>query len=273
MNRKKNKFILTLGILFALSLNIAYAQNKESIISVGLKRNIYSEHLKENRSLFIHLPKNYENNNENYPVLFLLDGDFLPLFLEAIAATGYLHLFENTQEFIIVGIHTNVNRDRDLVPSNQDTDTENRNVKNFMKFLTGELKPFIEKEYRTSNYNILFGASNGGLFAIYTLFNKPDCFDAIISSSPSIGHCPDLLKTNIQLFLNSKYHKNKVIYFNYGKADNAYTKDYLPQFFAYFKEKLSSDYPIRLDYIESQGHVPFGSVYEGLKYIFKQNRY
>jgi len=264
----KNKLRLMIAVIYIFSVNLLTAQSKEKVLSAGFNTSLHSEYLNENRTLSVYLPKDYDQNNDDYAVLYILDGDFFSLFLEGISATNYLHDMQDYPEFIIVGIHTKKNRDRDLVPSKMNT--QNKNVNNFLKFLTEELKPYIEKEYRTTNYNILFGASNGGLFALYTLLNKPYCFDAIISISPSIGHCPDLLKEQVKLFVKNASQKKKPIYFNYGKTDNPYTLDFLPQFFTFFKEILPVNYPVKLELIESQGHVPFGSIFEGLKYTFSQ---
>lgn len=57
----------------------------------------------------------------------------------------------------------------------------------FLDFLTDEVKPFIEEEYEVAEEgSVLFGSSLGGLFALYTMMERPDAFDAYISVSPAI---------------------------------------------------------------------------------------
>jgi len=53
-----------------------------------------------------------------------------------------------------------------------------------LKFFSEELIPFIDKNYRTADFNILSGHSVGGLFTTYAMFTRPDLFSAGIASSP-----------------------------------------------------------------------------------------
>ena len=43
-------------------------------LTVGTKQNITSAILNEERPIIISLPKDYENSNADYPVLYLTDG-------------------------------------------------------------------------------------------------------------------------------------------------------------------------------------------------------
>lgn len=261
-------------IIALIFLNINFiallAQNKTDAISAITSKNIYSRHLDENRSIIISLPQSYEDGGQDYPVLYLLDGEFLPIFYEAVAATNYLNYNEDTPEFIIIAVATSVNRDKYFIPSD-DIDDEQTDVKKFQKFLINELHPYVEWNYRVTDFKILFGASNGGLFSIYTLLTQPKSFDAIIASSSTIGHCSELIKKISDVFIENKSYINKAIYLNYGGTDTHLTTDYTPAFFKNLKEKLPVGYPITLDIFGAQGHVPFGSIFEGLKYITAQS--
>ena len=54
----------------------------------------------------------------------------------------------------------------------------------FLSFLTTELRDFIGSKYNISDDSTYIGDSMGGLFGIYTLFNKPDAFNRYIIGSP-----------------------------------------------------------------------------------------
>ena len=56
----------------------------------------------------------------------------------------------------------------------------------FLRFLSDELMPFVEKNYRTRPYKILVGHSYGGLFAIHALTTRPDVFNTYIAIDPSL---------------------------------------------------------------------------------------
>lgn len=57
----------------------------------------------------------------------------------------------------------------------------------FLDFLTSKLRGEIGKRFRINpDRQALFGHSLGGLFAIHTLYARPDAFHAIIAASPSL---------------------------------------------------------------------------------------
>ena len=53
-------------------------------------------------------------------------------------------------------------------------------------FLSKELIPNIEKDYRTNSYRILSGHSASGQFVLYTLTSEPTLFNAYFAVSPSL---------------------------------------------------------------------------------------
>jgi predicted alpha/beta superfamily hydrolase len=55
----------------------------------------------------------------------------------------------------------------------------------FLRVLTEELLPDIDRRYRTSDDRTLTGFSLGGLFGAYTLFQAPNTFRRMILGSPA----------------------------------------------------------------------------------------
>ena len=53
--------------------NAHYRQNAENEIVIGVADSLYSEVLKEQRELWIHLPEDF-NEAEKYPVIYLFDA-------------------------------------------------------------------------------------------------------------------------------------------------------------------------------------------------------
>ena len=63
----------------------------------------------------------------------------------------------------------------------------------FLRFITEELIPYVEDNYRTDSPNVIYGGSNAGLFTVYAIFTAPEKIQAAIAGSPMIGHCPNYM--------------------------------------------------------------------------------
>ena len=139
-----------------------------------------SKILGEDRVVHVNLPPNYALAKQRYQVTYLLDGHVRQFFDLTVAAAGY-DLVGDTHDYatppqIVVGIDQ---RDRS-------TDLS-RNQDAFMRFLAGELVPFIDHEYRTTAYRTLIGHSLGGRFALMTFCRAPGVFPAVIAISAAGG--------------------------------------------------------------------------------------
>jgi predicted alpha/beta superfamily hydrolase len=147
--------------------------------------------------LYVGLPAAYASHPEKrYPVLYLTDGywDF-PL-LSAIY--GNLYYDQVLPEIIIVGIgyrgenpNYDVLRSYDLTPvtdaSKNKDEAHAGHAAEFLSVIQKEIIPFVEREYRVDpSYRALEGHSQGGLFALYAMFTKPDLFQAYVALSPAV---------------------------------------------------------------------------------------
>jgi enterochelin esterase-like enzyme len=137
---------------------------------------VASKILGGDRIVHVSLPPNYALAKQRYQVTYLLDGHVRQFFDLTVAAAGY-DLIGDPHDYatppqIVVGIDQ---RDRGTdLSRNQDV---------FMRFLTGELVPFIDREYRTTGYRTLIGHSLGGRFALTTFCRAPNVFSAVIAIS------------------------------------------------------------------------------------------
>ncbi len=179
---KLSAFLLLILSLFPVSSLAREIKNK---IVIGETVTIKSDILGENRLLMIYLPSGYEGTKKRYPVLYLLDGN--THFLHATAIVNFLSLCRHIPQMIVVAI-PNTKRTRDFTPTKDKERTDSGGAGKFIKFLKKELFPFIEKEYRTVPYRVLFGHSLTGMFTIYTLFTNPAMFRAYIAVSPALGY-------------------------------------------------------------------------------------
>jgi len=152
----------------------------------AIEEYIFSELIADTFHVMISVPDGYYLSEKRYPALYVLDGDVA--FGMAASIARYLQIGENIPELIIVGIgygaldkSAGEKRRRDYRP------TQAGDAENFLNFLNGQLIPYIDLKYRTfPDDRTINGYSIGGLFALYTLFTKPETFSGYIIGSPSL---------------------------------------------------------------------------------------
>lgn len=161
-------------------------------IELGKKYSFYSDVLDEERQLWIRLPEAYDSEVDDYPVIYLLDGHFG--FLYTAGLLEQLE-FKNVPKSILVGV-ISTDRIRDFTPPRDEEWLKELYQKffptaggadNFIKMFEEELFPLINSNFRTNEFKTLIGSSAGGIFTIYSLFAKPETFNAYLSISPELG--------------------------------------------------------------------------------------
>ncbi len=257
------KMILIAAILVG-SITIANAGDDNKFV-IGEKVTLKSNVLDEERSMLVYLPQSYNTSNIAYPVIYVLDG--MAHFHHASGIVQYLSSRGLMPETIVIAI-INVDRTRDFSP------TKNPNFKNsggaakFMSFLSDELTPFVNRNYRTQDYKTLVGHSFGGTFATYAFLNRPDVFQSYIAISPYLHYENDVLVKEAKSKLKSKYDKEMVFYMTVGNE---------PRYFVAldeFTNTVKAEAPKRLefDYVqmmeESHMTIPHRSIYNGLEFIY-----
>lgn len=175
---------LALALVF-LSVPIAAQQQPNLPAPIRIESKI----LGETRNVLVRTPASYATSTRTYPVLYLTDGDRQIEHLAAVA--DYLVREGRMPETILVGI-TNTDRTRDLTPTKLATFGGQFNVPTsggadrFLDFISQELIPHVEKNYRTQPYRVFAGHSFGGLFAMHAAFTRPKLFNAVIAVSPTL---------------------------------------------------------------------------------------
>jgi predicted alpha/beta superfamily hydrolase len=190
----KRRFLcwITLIAWLAIPAQSPAASQKEihgEPVTIGHRYQLESKILGETRSYIVHKPPGYDFSSDRYPVIILLDGDALTHGVSAIVDS--LANNGRAMPMIVVGIE-NIDRQRDFTPpltGAKPDDLPEGNVggaDKFLSFIADELLPQIDRTYRTRPTRILIGHSYGGLFAVYSLFNRPDLFKAYIAVSPAL---------------------------------------------------------------------------------------
>jgi len=166
-------------LLFFFSISL-FAQKSTEIFQ--------SRKLDESREITISLPPSYENNpSKKYPVLLLLDGDYL--FEPFQGAIKYGEYWDDIPEIIIVGINQRNSRMSDCY-YDEVNGLPSKKGAAFFEFIGSELIPYIEKKYRTAPFRIIAGHDTTAGYLNFFLYKDNPVFNAYISLSPELA--PDM---------------------------------------------------------------------------------
>jgi predicted alpha/beta superfamily hydrolase len=185
-----NVIVSSMLILAFIQLN---AQNSKNVNIPGTQvQKIFSEINKQEYILHINLPRFYDDTTKDYPVVYLLDSQWDFPLVSAIYGEQYYDGF--LPDLIIVGItwggknpNADILRARDFTPTDIHQNNPTGNAEKFLEFISRELIPFIENNYRGSKTDrTLMGSSLGGLFTLYTLFTQYEIFNKYVLTSPAL---------------------------------------------------------------------------------------
>ncbi len=168
-NRKAHTPLIVLLSASLMSCSIDERQSGtagDEVVALGVVRDIESGVLRETRTLNIYLPPGYEEDESTrFPVIYLLDGAVNEDYHHVTGLVQFLVAYELMPPSIVAGI-ANVDRYRDFThPSSMAEDRErlpsSGGSEPFREFLSKELKPFIESNFRTAGPTTLIGQSLG----------------------------------------------------------------------------------------------------------------
>lgn len=172
-----------------------------------------SKKLNSDREITIGLPASYATNKtKKYPLLVLLDGDYL--FDPFQGALNYGAYWDDLPEVIIVGISQNKKEERYTdCAVDETTGLPAESGDAFFEFIGQELVPAIEKNYRVAPFKIIAGHDTTAGFMNFYLYKDLPLFDAYISMSPELPpHMEEQLPERFQAI-------QKPIYYYQSTAD------------------------------------------------------
>lgn len=265
---------ITTTTLFLVCLTLfVSAQNNK--ITIGERISIQSQILSEERELLIYLPNGYEESKKEYPVIYLLDGDWH--FSHTVGILKFLTspVVDIVPEMIVVAIK-NIDRNRDYTfPSSAETTKEfttRGGSDKFTAFIKEELKPFINEKYRTEAFSILIGHSLGGLYVVNTLLNDPELFDAYIAIDPSLWWDNQSLIDKAEKIVDNNL--KSILYITFCE-DAPHITFSTSQFVEVLNNKKPQNLSWGYKFMPNEFHssMPHRSTYDGLEFIFKDWRF
>jgi len=205
----------------------------------NLTKVIYSKNVSDSFSIFISLPNDYNRQQANkYPVVYLLDAN---LYFDIMSTTiNKYSEIDLAPSVILVGIGykdmltMDSLRNRDYTYPSALPEYEmgiSGGANKFLTFLTNELIPIIDKQYKTDTLQrVLAGHSLGGYLITYALsqnlLGKDSSFSSYIAASPSIHYNKYYLLNQFKETPQQKNKSKKIkAYFTFGGLEDEEEED------------------------------------------------
>lgn len=179
--------------------------------------------LHRTRRIWIYLPPGYNSSSKRYPVLYMHDGQ--NVFDDSTSFAGEWGVDETLdsissrkREIIVVAIDNGgAKRINEYCPYGMEKFGKGEGSE-YVDFLVKNLKPFIDKNYRTEKdkqNTFIAGSSMGGLISMYAVLRYPKVFGGAGVFSPAFWVGPKIFDD-----IESRGRKvNSKIYFYCGKQE------------------------------------------------------
>lgn len=209
-------FYVTFGPRFTIKEDVAAGEFVERPTggqitgTVVYHRGMKAEGLQD-RDVIVWLPPDYGTElDQRYPVLYMHDGQnlfdprtsFIGTDWQVDETADRMIRNDELPEFIIVGIYNTSDRMYEYTPGPKGDA--------YLKFITEELKPFIDNEYRTlsdRDNTFVGGSSAGGIVSFMIVWEHPDVFSKAICMSPAF-RSPDGFNYQFNYITNVKESAN-----------------------------------------------------------------
>ncbi|MFQ5446584.1 MAG: alpha/beta hydrolase-fold protein [Saprospiraceae bacterium] len=167
-----------------------------------LDDNFYMPQLDRYRRVWIYLPPDYDSSTKYYPVLYMHDGQ--NVFDAATSFAGEWEVDESLNELfgqgdygcIVVAVDNGQTlRTSEYSPWVNTTYNDGGEGADYMDFIAGTLKPYIDGNYRTltgRDYTGIMGSSLGGLISHFGILAHQDVFSKAGIFSPAYWFNPEI---------------------------------------------------------------------------------
>ncbi|HSG49761.1 MAG TPA: alpha/beta hydrolase-fold protein [Longimicrobiales bacterium] len=273
--RVHSPWLVLLAAAVGLPLAAQEPATEGTPVEIGQRFTLHSEILGEDRPVLVGLPAGYDESDEPYPVLYLLDGG--AHFHHTTGTVRFLAENNRMPAAIVVAIPnlSGEGRTRDLTPPLEDEKSRTEfptagGAGDFLRFLTEELRPWVDARWRTRDFEILVGHSFGGLFVTEVLNRDPSAFDAYLSISPSLWWDEGAYLDRIADLFERHPEARGSLYMTMANEGTNMLGGALV-----FAGTLSSHAPGSFRWhwrhmpTESHGTIPARTIYDGLEWTFE----
>lgn len=217
--------ILNLLIIILLFSSKSHGQKALETREFGQTLSFQSKALAGERKLDIYLPDSYRFSTKTYPVIYLLDSDFLFDLTVSIMKTKWSR--ELAPEAIIIGVRTSSHEDRlsfamPIVRPDGSIFGKQAKPKAMADFLKHELSSFVDTHYRTNDYKIGIGMSPTATNIIYDYLQDHSLFDAHIAIASDLHY---LMRDGTPIYQTILNKKKEHAFFFHSKASEDFSND------------------------------------------------
>jgi uncharacterized protein len=201
----------------------ALAADASKEVVIGEERTLFSKVLNEERAILISKPLGYERSQERYPLLVVLSRG---MFAHSSSLVRFLAAEQVFPDLLVVAVDmAPATRTRDLTPAivnptNRAQSPTAGGAPNFRAFLSDELLPWLDQNYRTRPYRVLVGHSLGGLFALDTILTQPGLFNSYVAISPSLWWDDENLIARADAALKAKASLDTTLYLSTASEEH-----------------------------------------------------
>jgi hypothetical protein len=237
-------------------------------LKVAREFTIESKALGEERQVLVNLPRGYEDSEKRYPVLIVLDGSpFVAIYARASL------LDRDIPAFVIAAV-PNVDRLRDLSHRNvAEIWPTSGGADAFLAFLTDELVPWIDAEFRTTGYRVITGNSAAGRYSAFALLKAPKIFDAAIARSPALGTDYGMIEDLVENARAVDVQGEHFLYMVYGSHDYPVVTSYAERLVRLLDNRAPSWLRYGREVVDNAGHFQFEGINAGLHALFAGNSF
>ncbi|MEY4926823.1 MAG: hypothetical protein RI894_1259 [Bacteroidota bacterium] len=174
----------------AAQTSLSQAASTQSNFGETKSLSLDSETYKTKRTVLLKLPADYERTKIDYPLVYIMDaGDRLKFDFYCQTIDNLVENEEMPPCIIIGVVAAEGRRNYEFTPvSTSPKQKDYGGATQFLRYLQRDLLPYIDGNYRTSNYRLLIGHSFGALFAAYALVYNPDLFNSVVAISPTLWY-------------------------------------------------------------------------------------
>ncbi|MBI4750892.1 MAG: alpha/beta hydrolase [Acidobacteria bacterium] len=192
-------FVVTLVLTACVQVGAGVPQRHTLTGDIRVHPQVQSSFLSQNRDILVYLPPNYEKHTtKRYPVLYMHDGQnlfdgatsFIPGAEWRVDETAQaLITAGQIRPVIIVAIYNTRDRIAEYTPTPDPEYPNGGKADLYARMLVEEVKPFIDRTYRTKPdacNTALAGSSLGGLVSLHISLKYPGTFGRVAVISPSV---------------------------------------------------------------------------------------
>lgn len=267
-------------ILIILNSTCTNAQNNQSLpsqqdysdndlITIGNKLKLHSKVLGEEKEIHVSLPHKYDERVHSYPVIFVLEAEFL--FEPTSTITKFMAARSKMPQSIIIGLANGDFEKRHEVGLKKWGGKPDK----YLEFFKTELIPYVEKNYRANAHRTIIGLSPSTGFLFEAFLFDPNIFKGYIALSTHLEwdrvDGVNLIDEIISKIEDSNYPK-ATLYL--GRADSDLEQPSVKIAFDDASEKLRKSIPknvtCKIDILENEEHylMSLGGIREGFATIY-----